>query len=129
MKILAYGAKEKINSLIRLLGEAESSAEVIRIVNVDGILAIDTLNYAEIRYVFIDASFNDSMTAFKYIQNIRRVPVVILIGKDDLRWDEFFGANGYLDLTNKSELNVARLKAMLRRLHYPENLAATGTSQ
>ena len=129
MKILAYGAKEKIDRLICLLEEAESSAEVIRIVNVDGILAIDTLNYADIRYVFIDASFNDSMTAFKYIQNIRRVPVVILIGKDDLRWDEFFGANGYLDLTNKSELNVARLKAMLRRLHYPENLAATGTSQ
>ena len=46
-----------------------------------------------------------------------------------MRWDEFFGANGFLDLSDKNEITAARLKAMLRNLYDSENSDLTRASQ
>jgi hypothetical protein len=126
MRVVAYGAKDKISSLISLLEKVPPLAELTRIEDIDGILAIDPFDCDDIGIVFVDESFKDSFKVFRCIHDKCVLPVVILTRKDEPNWEEFFGANGYLDLSSESALTLGRLKSILRRLPEFRELAPVG---
>jgi hypothetical protein len=126
MRVVAYGAKDRTSLLISLLGKVPPLAEVTRIEDVEGMLAIDPFDCDDIGIVFVDESFKDSAKIFRYLHDMCVLPVVILASKDYSNWEEFFGANGYLDLSSDSALTLGRLKSVLRRLPEFRKLVTVG---